>query len=131
MRWLRDRFRRSPARRDTHTILIVDGSPEDRRSTRRVVEQLGYRAVEAADGDEASRQAAAERPAWVLLAVDLPGKSGLDVLLELRAAYPELGIIMLAPNWRDTRTAEAMRRGAVAYLAKPFGANDLRELLPT
>jgi CheY-like chemotaxis protein len=131
MGWLRDRFRRSPAPRPaTRTILIVDGSPEDRHATRRVVEHIGYRAVEAANGDEASRQVAAERPAWALLALDLPGKSGLDVLLDLRAAYPELGIVMLAPNWRDPRTAEAMRRGAVAYLAKPFGANDLRELLP-
>jgi two-component system response regulator RegA len=130
MRWLCDRLRRPPAREHTRTVLIVDGSPEDRRSTRRVVEQLGYRAVEAADGEEASRRVAAERPARVLLALDLPGQSGLEVLRDLRAAQPDLGIIMLAPNWRDARTAEAMRRGAVAYLAKPFGANDLRELLP-
>jgi ActR/RegA family two-component response regulator len=73
---------------------------------------------------------AAERPASVLLALDLPGQSGLEVLRALRAAQPDLRIVMLAPNWRDARTAEAMRRGAVAYLAKPFGANDLRELLP-
>ena len=36
---------------------------------------------------------------------------------------------MLAADLWDTRVQEAMRRGAIAYLPRPFGADDLRELL--
>jgi DNA-binding NtrC family response regulator len=41
----------------------------------------------------------------------------------------DLPVIMLAADLWDSRVAEAMRKGAVAYLARPFGADDLRELL--
>jgi two-component system NtrC family response regulator len=61
--------------------------------------------------------------------MDLPDGSGLDLLTELRQHAPELEVVMLTHDWRDARTAEAMRRGAVAYLAKPFGQDDLREVL--
>jgi CheY-like chemotaxis protein len=121
-----------PARapRRPRTLLIVDPTPADRAAMRRVVEGLGFQVVEANNGAEALRRAAAEQPDWVLLALDLPGRGGLDVLADLRAATPDASIAVLTRDVRDPRTAQAMRRGALTYLAKPFGADDLRELLP-
>ena len=118
-----------PAAQATRTILVVDGDASDRAAALRCVEQLGYHALEAADASEALRQLESTRPDCVLLALDLPTTSGLDVLAQLREVEPELNVIMLARDWRDARTAEAMRRGAAAYLAKPFSQDDLRELL--
>jgi CheY-like chemotaxis protein len=127
---VQERLRR-PERKppEPRSILIVDGNAEDRRSTARRVTRLQYRALEAATADEALELLAHSNPSCVLLAMDLPDRSGLDLLDELRQAAPDLEVVMLTRDWRDGRTAEAMRRGAVAYLAKPFGQDDLRELL--
>ena len=62
----------------------------------------------------------------------LPLQGGQEATLRERLTYAQARIIrvaMLAADLWDARTAEAMRRGAVAYLAKPFGLDDLRELL--
>jgi DNA-binding NtrC family response regulator len=114
---------------ELRTILIVDGSESDRRATARRVTRLQYRALEAATADEALERLADSDPSCVLLAIDLPDRSGLDLLTEMREAAPDLEVVMLTRDWRDGRTADAMRRGAVAYLAKPFSQDDLRELL--
>ena len=126
---LRGLFQRTARPVELRSILIVDGNAEDRRTTARRVTRLQYRALEAANAEEALERLAETRPDCVLLAMDLPGQSGLEVLAELRERAPDLEVVMLTRDWRDGRTAEAMRRGAVAYLAKPFGQDDLREVL--
>jgi CheY-like chemotaxis protein len=126
---LRGLFQRTARPVELRSILIVDGNAEDRRTTARRVTRLQYRALEAANAEEALERLAATQPDCVLLAMDLPGQSGLEVLAELRERAPDLEVVMLTRDWRDGRTAEAMRRGAVAYLAKPFGQDDLREVL--
>jgi CheY-like chemotaxis protein len=128
---LRGVLRRAPARPpQPRTILIVDPNAEDRRRTARRVTRMQYRAVEAATAEEAlDRLAESAPPNCVLLAMDLPDRPGLELLGELRQTAPDLEVVMLTRDWRDARTAEAMRRGAVAYLAKPFSQDDLREIL--
>jgi DNA-binding NtrC family response regulator len=68
-------------------------------------------------------------PSFVLLGFELDDGSGLDALAQLQELDPDLSVIMLAPDLWDNRSAEAMRKGAIAYLARPFGADDLREVL--
>ncbi len=111
------------------TILIVDNNTNDRRTTAGRVVQLGYQAIEAGTVAKALQQLEEHDPDCVLLAFDLPDGKGLDGLTKIRELDDSLEVIMLARDWHDSRTAEAMRRGAVAYLAKPFSQNDLRELL--
>jgi CheY-like chemotaxis protein len=119
--------RRQPP--ESRTVLIVDANAADRQATRRHVQALGCEAVEAQTPDEALQQMEAHLPDYVLLALDLPDANALDVLGQLREADPNVNVIVLARDWRDARTAEAMRQGAAAYLAKPFSQDDLRELL--
>ncbi len=111
------------------TILIVDGNTTDRRTTAGRVVQLGYQALEADTVAKALQQLEDNDPDCVLLALDLKDSKGFDSLERIRELDPSLEIVMLASDWRDSRAAEAMRRGAVAYLAKPFSQTDLRELL--
>jgi CheY-like chemotaxis protein len=111
------------------TILIADGSADSRQSTARLVESLGYRVLQAASAAEAIEQLEAEVPAFVLLGFDLADADGLEALARVRELDSNLPIIMLAADLWDRRVEEAMRRGAVAYLARPFGPDDLRELL--
>jgi len=112
------------------TILVIDSNNNDRRSTIGSVTRLGYQALEATSVAHATRQLEEHRPDCVLLALDLSDGTGLEALQKIRELDEDLPVIMLARDWRDGRTAEAMRRGALAYLAKPFGQDDLRELLP-
>jgi DNA-binding NtrC family response regulator len=111
------------------TILIVDANSSHRQSTARLVESLGYQPLQTRGLGEAVHQLEDQDPEFVLLAFDLDDSTGLDALTRIREVDPDVGVIMLAPNLWDSRVAEAMRQGALAYLARPFGADDLRELL--
>jgi CheY-like chemotaxis protein len=118
---------RTPPR--PRTILVVDSNAKDRRSTADAVARLGYEAIEATTAAEALKRLEDQQPDCILLAFDLRGGSGLNAVSQIRKVDPNVAVIMLTTDWRDTRTVEAMRRGAIAYLAKPFGQDDLRELL--
>jgi DNA-binding NtrC family response regulator len=122
-------LRREPKEVVPRTILIVDNKTNDRRTTADRVVRLGYQALEAGTIARAIEQLDEHDPDCVLLAFDLPDAKGLTGLERIRELDPGLEVIMLANDWRDGRTAEAMRQGAVAYLAKPFSQDDLRELL--
>ncbi len=122
-------LRREPKVVAPRTILIVDGDSAGRQSTARLVESLGYQPLQTPGIADALKVLDEEDPDFVLLGFDLADATGLDALGQLRQVDPELSVIMLAPNVWDTRTADAMRNGAVAYLARPFGSDDLRELL--
>jgi DNA-binding NtrC family response regulator len=111
------------------SILIVDRNASERQSTARLVESLGYQSLQTTSIAEALKQLEEQDPDFVLLGFELEDSTGIEALDSIRELDPELGVIMLAPNLWDSRVAEAMRKGAIAYLAKPFGADDLRELL--
>jgi CheY-like chemotaxis protein len=127
---LRGLWHREPKVVAPPSILVVDSIASDRKTTMESVERLGYQAVEATNLADALEQLETHDPTCVLLAFDLSGSGGLDALAQIRELDPNLRIIMLTQDWRDGRTVEAMRRGAIAYLAKPFSQNDLRELIP-
>ena len=122
-------FRREPKVVVPRSILIVDGNPQQRQSTARLVESLGYVPHQTDGVAGALRHLDEEDPDFVLLAFELADGEALDGVARVRELAPELPIIMLAADSWDKRVAEAMRRGAVAYLAPPFGQDDLRELL--
>jgi CheY-like chemotaxis protein len=111
------------------TILIVDGDASNRSSTGRLVESLGYESLQTHSLADALKQLEEQDPDTVLIGFELEDATGLEALDQIRALDADLPIVMLAANLWDTRVAEALRRGAVGYLARPFGQNDLRELL--
>lgn len=111
------------------TILIVEGDVANRRSTARLVESLGYESVQCDGIGSALKELEEKEPSFVLLGFELEDGSGLDALSQLHELDADLGVIMLAPNLWDTRAAEALRKGAIAYLSRPFGADELRQVL--
>ena len=81
------------------------------------------------NGAEALARAVELRPDLVLLDLYLPDRSGLDVLADLRAAVPDVDVLMVTAA-RDAETVRAaVRGGVVHYLIKPFGFEDLRDRL--
>jgi DNA-binding NtrC family response regulator len=81
------------------------------------------------DGDAALRRIAVERPNVAILDINLPGKSGLEVLKEAKKIDPGLAIIM-ATGFGTTQTAiEAMKLGAYDYLTKPFDIKKMQTIV--
>ena len=72
------------------------------------------------EGDAALRRIAAERPNVAILDINLPGKSGLEVLKEAKKIDPGLAVIMTTGYGTTQSAIEAMKLGAYDYLTKPF-----------
>ncbi len=110
------------------TVMVVDEEPSVRSLARLVLERRGYRVVAAADGVEAlGRIEAGERPDLVLLDLTMPKLSGADTLRRLRAASPDVRVVLTT----GYGAASALESGqlADAFLPKPFTPDRLAEIV--
>jgi CheY-like chemotaxis protein/anti-sigma regulatory factor (Ser/Thr protein kinase) len=98
---------------------------------RTLLERAGLGPVtEAADGPAGLAAAAAEAPEMVLLDIDMPGPSGLDLLPDLLQLAPTARVVMLSNFPRRLHGDEATARGATGYVEKRVPLRDLvREIL--
>ena len=87
----------------------------------------GYRVSTASDGNEAVRAAKQELPALIILDLMLPGKSGYEVLEELRAAPAtrDTAVLMLTARKEEEDRIRGLALGADDYLTKPFSPQEL------
>ena len=104
------------------TVLIVDDEPNIVQLVRLTLESARVRVFEAPDGATAIDQAVAVRPDLVLLDVDLPDVSGLEVCRRLRVetALAHTKIVMLTASAQQDDVARGFAAGADQYLTKPF-----------
>ena len=102
-------------------LLVVDDREANRDMLSRRLQRLGYQTATAGSGAEALQMVAARRFALVLLDVEMPEMSGLDVLTELRTRYSpiELPVIMVTARQEREDIIEALTRGANDYVTKP------------
>ena len=109
-------------------ILIVE---DDRRISSLLAELLrsdhAVRVVD--DGETAVQTLAADRPDVVLLDVNLPGVSGLEVLRYMRALDPRVPVIMITGTSDEVAITTALMRGAFAYIPKPFNVEYVKHLI--
>ncbi len=114
------------------TILIVDDEPAIVELVRVTLEDERVRVLEAGDGETALLEAERGRPDLVLLDVQLPDMSGLEVCRRLRAeAAPELKVVMLTAAAQPDDVAGGLAAGADHYLTKPFSPVRLLSLVET
>lgn len=106
-------------------VLVVDDDADLRLSVASALSESHYRVDQAQDGDEAINRIEAGRYDLVLLDVNMPKMSGLEVLKEVKAFDPSIIVIMLTAfsNIRDA--VEATKQGAYNYLEKPIKAENL------
>jgi NtrC-family two-component system response regulator AlgB len=110
-------------------ILVVDDEATLRRTIRTTLESQGHTVAEAATGSLAVERVRASRPDLVLLDLKLGRESGLDVLGELHTAAPGIGVVVITAHATIETAVEAIRRGALDYLPKPFTPQHLADLL--
>ena len=107
------------------SILIVDDEVAVRRLLSRRVAREGYRCEEASTGDEALIKIRSNLVHLVILDIKMPGRSGMELLPEIKAAHPDIAVIM-ATAIADTSTAiQCMKQGAYDYITKPFNLDEV------
>jgi len=110
-------------------VLIVEDEPRLRDSLGRAVREMGFEAQAAGRGEEALRLARANPPAIILLDLNLPGMSGLELLEKLRAEGSPAQAIVLTGYGDLAAAQKAMRLQAGDFLTKPCPLGELEKAL--
>ena len=100
-------------------VMVVDDHPMWRDAVARDLTEAGYDVVAtAADGAQALRVAGAARPDVVVLDLQLPDMSGVEVTAGLRAVHPAAHVLVLSASGEQQDVLDAVKAGAVGYLLK-------------
>ncbi len=104
---------------------MVDDEEPIRKILMRLLDRHGYDCLTAADADEA-RKLLRDKPfAVVLTDMNMPGVSGLDLIMQITAEYPDIATVMIT-GLDDAKLANAaLEMGAYGYIIKPFEANEV------
>jgi two-component system, NtrC family, nitrogen regulation response regulator NtrX len=105
-------------------ILVIDDDAGIRESLKMTLEYDGYDVSGAATGQEGLALVEREAPDLVLLDVKMPGMDGLEVLPRLHSMYPALPVVMISAHGTPSSAVEAIRKGALDFLEKPFESTD-------
>jgi len=116
---------------DRIQILVVDDHPLFRRGIRWSLENEHDLLVvaEAADGQAAIQQVDLLMPDVVLVDINIPHMSGLEVTRILKRRHPQIGVIILTMHEDDEQLFHAIRVGAAAYCTKDVEAEALIKLI--
>jgi len=106
-------------------ILVVDDEKLIRWSISERLVRRGYDAVTAESGERALELITQDPPDVALLDVRLPGIDGVELLRRALTAQPELVVVMMSAHSAVDVAVDAMKRGAVDFLVKPFPLNAL------
>jgi len=106
-------------------ILVLDDEKNIRDIFTLLLEEKGYVVDSAASGADGIAKAAAFRPDVLLLDMNLPDMSGLDVLCNVREMLPKCRIIIITAFGTIKNAVEATKLGAYAYLEKPVDNEEL------
>ncbi len=110
-----------PRLRGTETVLVVEDEVMVRSLSREILEEAGYRVLEAKDGEQALRLATAHvGPIHALLSdVVMPGMTGPETAERIRAVRPEIRVLYMSGHTEDP-AIESGQAGDAPLLAKPF-----------
>ena len=102
------------------TLLIVDDETGIRNILRRKLSQQGYQCKEAATAGKALDVLAASPIDLVILDIRLPDKSGIELLPEIKSAYPDMAVVMATVVSTVDVATQCLKQGADDYICKPF-----------
>lgn len=107
------------------SIILVDDEDHFRGRLARAFANRGYTVFQAANVDEAMIKIRKNRPAWALVDLKMPERSGLDLIREAKEFLPTIKIVVLTGYGSIATATEAIRRGAHYYLPKPADVDDI------
>jgi DNA-binding NarL/FixJ family response regulator len=108
------------------TVMVVDDHPIWRDGVARDLEEAGYRVVATAgDGEAAVRIAAATRPQVLVVDLQMPKLSGVEVTRQVIASNPAVRVLVLSASGEQADVLEAVKAGALGYLVKSASRAEL------
>ncbi len=106
-------------------IFVVEDDASVRQTLSIVLTSAGYNVVCFLDGDALLAEARKRYPLCILLDLRLPGKSGLEILKELKAENYPAPIFMISGHGTIDIALQAVKEGAVDFIQKPFQGPEL------
>ncbi len=108
-------------------VLLIEDEPHIAEAIRFILTRAGWKVSLETSGAAALGRIADEGPDAVILDLMLPGRSGLEILTDLRAKprFADLPVLMLTARGQGRDREAAERAGASAFLAKPFANGDV------
>ncbi len=111
------------------TILLVDDDPISLETLALAAEGWGYDVCSAENGEEALVLYELRLPDLVLSDMVMPRLDGLGLLKQLRAAHPDVNVILFTAHARISDVVSAIKIGAADLITKPFDFNRLKSTL--
>lgn len=116
--------------RSEFAILVVDDEPNIRAALARILSLEGYPAEQAASGEEALQQLTHKMYDLMILDMQMPGLTGLEVMQKVQVDYPQLLIIILTGNATiESAIAAAKLDSVVDYLRKPIKTDEFVQVI--
>jgi DNA-binding NtrC family response regulator len=112
-----------------HKILIVDDEKSVRYSFRKILNTGNYELFEAENYDTAIELFRSIQPDLAIVDIEMPGKTGLDLLKAIKEISPQTPVIIVTAFGSGDRVIRAMKFGAYEYIEKPFDIPSLINLL--
>src|SRR5437773_1538146 len=106
-------------------IFVVDDDPAVRDTLSMVLKAAGYEVICFADGAALLSVARNRTPAAILLDVNIPGKSGLDILMELQGEDYPAPIFMISGQGDIAMAVSAIKNGALDFIEKQFRGTEI------
>ena len=108
------------SRESDPVIAIVDDDPSAREGLESLIQSAGWRVESFASAQEFLNRPGAEAPSCLVLDLQLPGLSGLDLQKRMAEVGLEIPIVFLTGHGNIPASVQAMKAGAVEFLTKPF-----------
>lgn len=106
-------------------VLLVDDNPEQISDARRLLELLRYEVAVAHDAESAVNLVQTLRPDICVIDVSLNGRSGIDLIHDIRRISPETTPVLMASDLTENLAVEGLSAGAEDIVAKPLRVNEL------
>jgi two-component system nitrogen regulation response regulator GlnG len=110
-------------------VLVADDEPSIRFVLRETLESAGHEVVDVATGDAALEALAQSDFAVAFFDIRMPGPSGLELLDRVKATGSDVAVVIITAQSTFENAVEAMKRGALDYLVKPFGTEEVLALV--
>jgi CheY-like chemotaxis protein len=112
-------------------VLIVDDEEDMIWSLQKNLpnNKLQVETLTASSGEEALETLTHTPVDLIVTDIKMPGMSGLDLLSEVNSRYPDLGVIVMTAYSSHECQTEAIRRGGLSYIEKPFDINEMRKVI--
>ena len=114
-------------------VLLIEDEPNIIEAISFILSRDGFTVHTHEDGETAMGKVLATPPDMIILDVMLPGKSGFDILQELRAEpkTASIPVLMLTARGQEKDREQGLRLGADHFMTKPFSNNEVRDHVRT